>query len=174
MPFLREDQLINVARSFPQSGYVTASKTLAQVRIFLSHSHKDRELIEGFIKLFAAIVKVSIYVDWQDPTMPESTNRETADRIKRKINELDYFLILATTSALASRWVPWEIGIADTVKSANKMLVVPIADPSGRFNGNEYLQLYQRAEFRNDGSLGVFAPYMNFGIPIQSWILGNS
>jgi len=86
-----------------------------------------------------------VYVDWQDSDMPKATNRETAEKIKKQIAKNEFFLVLATNNALSSRWVPWEIGVADQVKANHdKMGIIPVVDDSGQFKGNEYLQLYKR------------------------------
>jgi hypothetical protein len=159
------------------SAYKALSKSSADASIFLSHSHKDRELVEGFINYLAYWGKIRVYVDWQDSDMPSITNHETARKIKRKIAELDYFLVLATENALRSKWVPWEIGIADSIKP-DKIAIVPVADLNGKFNGNEYLQLYPRLEMGSLLSggqvLAVFQPNQsNNGLTVRSW-LGTS
>lgn len=47
--------------------------------------------------------------------------------------------MLCTGNAIQSRWVPWDVGIADTQKAFGKILIAPVADNQGRFNGSEYL-----------------------------------
>ena len=127
--------------------YFSAYKTSdAKKSVFLCHSHADIELIEGFLSFLSTIYKDKVYVDWKDTSMPPKPNRETAEMIKRKIESLDIFIVLATNNALKSHWVPWEIGIADSKKSLDKIIIFPVADPSGKFDGSEYLQLYSRFE----------------------------
>jgi len=157
------------------STYKAFSKSAAEVSVFLSHSHKDKELVEGFINYLAVWGRIKVYVDWQDSDMPSATNHETARKIKKKIGELDYFVILATENALKSKWVPWEIGIADAIKP-DKIAVFPVADASGKFSGNEYLQLYPRLEvgtLQSGGNiLAVFQPNQALsGISIRSWLI---
>jgi len=153
--------------------YKSFAKANAQVSIFLSHSHKDQELVEGLINYLAVSSQIVIYVDWRDSDMPSITNRETAHRIKQKINDLDYFLVLATKNAMASKWVPWEIGIADMIKP-NKIAIIPVADPSGQYYGNEYLQLYPSIQPGNRlgaSVLAVFEPNQTGnGTVIRSWL----
>ncbi len=120
--------------------YIKASSFGGVKSVFLSHSHEDKTLVEGLIR-FLDDNGITAYVDWKDSGMPTITTRETAEKIKGKINLDDFFLILATPNALVSRWVPWEIGIADQMKK-DKVGVLPVADNSGQFKGNEYLQLY--------------------------------
>jgi len=122
--------------------YIKKSKQEAEVTVFLSHSHKDKELVEGFIQVLDE-QGISVYVDWNDTEMPRITNGETAIRIKEKIKELDLFMLLATENALSSRWCPWELGVADSSKDWKKILIIPVADKSGKFKGNEYLRIYR-------------------------------
>jgi hypothetical protein len=159
----RNDKLKLFAES-----YIVKSKLQAQITIFLSHSHKDKEIAVGFQNILAQC-GINVYIDWQDSTLPDEPNRETAERIKEKIRNLGLFILLATNNALSSKWCPWEIGIADSFKGYESILIVPIVDASNEFRGSEYLQLYRRIEmdslnkifilepsFRNSGYSAIF------------------
>ena len=65
---------------------------------FLCHSHQDRDLVQGLINLLTR-AGWHVYVDWMDSSMPTKPNRTTADKIKKRIRELDYFLFLATSNS---------------------------------------------------------------------------
>ena len=72
---------------------------------FLSHSRKDSGLakcLQGFLQSNGWLV----YIDWDDTPMPSKPNRETAKKIKDKIQRLDWFLYLATSNSASSRWCP--------------------------------------------------------------------
>ncbi|MEI6655807.1 MAG: toll/interleukin-1 receptor domain-containing protein [Verrucomicrobiota bacterium] len=136
----------------------------AKLTVFLSHSHcqEDEEHVEGLIAFFETL-GISVYVDWNDKQMPRITSRATAAQIKKRIKDLSIFMVLATKNALASKWVPWEIGIADQIKGEDQVMIIPVADDYGQFHGSEYLQLYQRAEIATDGTYAVFEPNMTTG-----------
>jgi hypothetical protein len=123
------------------------SKATSTTSIFLSHSHADRDVIEQ-AKIFFENLGISIYVDWADKTMPESTNGITAQKIKNQIISInDKFVLLATEKAVASKWCNWEVGIADPFKlPSKKIALLPLADNGGTWSGNEYLQIYPRIE----------------------------
>ena len=143
MAFLQESDLLARARSQTSNFSNLREVKVAGLttNVFLSHSHEDKDAVKGFISLLAS-QGVYVYVDWNDSAMPRITNKETADRIIGKIKELDLFLFLATAKGLASRWCPWELGIADQAKGRNKILVIPVVNKDGSFTGNEYLQIY--------------------------------
>ncbi len=151
MSFLNESLLREKSKVFKKKyeslsfEYLVESENQAQITVFLSHSHKDKELVEGFIELLAE-QGIYVYVDWNDSSMPRITNGETARRIKERIRELQLFFFLATENALNSKWCPWELGVADSLKSWEDILIIPVADPSGQFKGNEYLQVYKHLE----------------------------
>lgn len=136
-----------VAASF--SNIKTASSQ-AKVTIFLSHSHLDHKVVKGLIRYLDGL-GISIYVDWNDSSMPAVTNRVTASRLKQRIKACSLFMVLATRNALNSKWVPWEVGIADQIKGENAVSVIGVVDPSGKFPGSEYLQLYQLVAFPDVG-----------------------
>ena len=131
--------IINETRSFSKAESITS--------IFLSHSHLDKREIEQ-AKIVFENLGFKIYVDWADQTMPEKTNGQTALKIKNQIiNGNDKFVLIATNNAIASKWCNWEVGIADSFKlSKKKMALLPLADNSGTWDGNEYLQIYPHIE----------------------------
>lgn len=155
MPIFTREQFARVARSKAQGGSLRGfvnetrlySKSNAVTSIFLSHSHYDKDVIEQ-AKLFFENLGIRVYVDWADETMPEKTNGSTAQKIKGQIiTGNDKFVLLATNNAIASKWCNWETGIADAYKlSSKKLALLPLADNSGTWNGNEYLQIYPRIE----------------------------
>jgi len=100
--------------------------------------------------------------------MPDSPNRETAQRIQQKIIELYYFVFLATPNSMASRWCPWELGYADGKKDINQILIIPTVDRSGKWHGNEYLQLYKKIDQADGGGLGVWEPGKTSGVRLYA------
>ena len=120
-----------------ESATATTRKTA-----FLCHSHRDDKLVKGLLVIFREM-GVDLYIDWQDHTMPDTPNAETARKIQTRIKACDQFLFLATENSKASRWCPWEIGYADS--SSKGIYIIPTSD--GRNNyGNEYLELYPRID----------------------------
>ncbi|NMC35214.1 MAG: toll/interleukin-1 receptor domain-containing protein [Veillonellaceae bacterium] len=132
-----------------------ASKETAKT-VFLSHSHLDKDLVLG-LQRYLAKSGYKLYIDWQDDAMPRITNKETAIKIKDKIKNNEYFLMLATKNALQSKWVPWEVGVADSLKPYDKLLVIPVATNGEDYPGREYLSVYKRLELKN-GILVIFKP----------------
>lgn len=171
MAYLTEDQLL---RSSSAQNRVAASQTMKSassrtLTIFLSHSHKDRTLVTGLLNILRA-EDVEVYVDWNDKDLPRVTNRATAEQIKREIISRHLFIILATRNAMESKWVPWEVGVADQSKSDEQILVVPVSDRNGQFHGNEYLQLYRRVEEASGGGYGVFPPSTTSGAHLMEYL----
>jgi TIR domain len=131
--------VVNETRNFSKSASVTS--------IFLCHAHTEKSIVEQ-AKLFFENLGISIYVDWEDQSMPEKPDGTTAINIKNQIiSKNEKFVVLATNNAIASKWCNWEIGIADPFKNPDKkMALLPIADNNKTWNGNEYLQIYPRIE----------------------------
>jgi len=158
MSYLKESDLRGYAQSTQKiqeaKTYIVKAAYEASKTVFLSHSHKDKDLAQGLVNYLASL-GIKLYVDWQDSGMSRMTDRKTAENIKQRIRDLNFFLILATQNALFSRWVPWEIGVADQLKTIDKIAIIPVEDPTGRFDGNEYLQLYNRIQIE-DGKLFWF------------------
>jgi len=145
----------------------TSVKRMGQMSAFLCHSHKDRALAEGLQQLLKES-GMDLYIDWQDPEMPDQPNRETADRIKNRIAQTDRFIFLATENSMKSRWCPWEIGIADGRKQNDHILLVPTQDARGIYYGNEYLQLYRRIDQNLLTQVSIFRPGSLTAIDIRT------
>ena len=120
----------------------------ADATVFLSHSHKDKSLIEPAVA-FLRSQGVKIYVDWMDEGMPDTVSGETAKKLKDRIKQQKKFLVLVTENSKDSRWVPWELGYADSTKGMDHIAALPVADNSD-FTHNEYLNIYPKIVVLND------------------------
>ncbi|MFM1990341.1 MAG: hypothetical protein RJA99_3298 [Pseudomonadota bacterium] len=141
------------------AGISSASQRTAapnQRTAFLCHSHHDRLLALGLQELLKQH-GMDLYIDWQDSAMPDTPSAETAQRLRIRIQQCNWFLFLATQHSIASRWCPWELGHADGTKANERILVVPTHDSSGSF-GSEYINLYRHVDFAADGRLAAFGP----------------
>jgi hypothetical protein len=119
----------------------------ADVTVFLSHSHKDKDLIEPAVA-FLRSQGVKIYVDWMDEGMPDTVSGETAKKLKDRIKQQKKFLVLVTENSKDSRWVPWELGYADSTKGMDQIAALPVAENSD-FTHNEYLNIYPKIQIVN-------------------------
>ncbi|MBL7981931.1 MAG: toll/interleukin-1 receptor domain-containing protein [Flavobacteriales bacterium] len=135
--------------STPSASLLWEAKRQGRQTAFLCHSHKDRELAKC-VQAFLASVGFDLYIDWEDANMPNHPNQETAARIQSKIEELHWFLYLATENSAPSRWCPWEIGYADGVKPTERILILP-TEKNYTTYGAEYLGLYRHIDARSVG-----------------------
>ena len=143
MSYFTSDTLLSYRNQ--QAPYLVERRQDAAVAVFLSHSHKDKDLVLGLVR-FLGMLGIRVYVDWNDSSMPRVTDRTTAEKLKDKIHECDLVLVMATKNGVESRWVPWEVGIADKDKGEERILIWPVEDPTHQYKGNEYLQLYRTIE----------------------------
>jgi hypothetical protein len=149
--FITRAQLITYERGFSiknesisarQAAATASYSWQADVTIFLSHSHKDRELVQPAVA-FLRSHGVKIYVDWLDAGMPDVVSGETAKIIKDRIKQHKKFLVMVTENSKDSRWVPWELGYADPVKGMDHIASFPVAEHTD-FAQNEYMKIYPK------------------------------
>ncbi len=148
---IRQSDLLNASQRRSMQGRF--SKRVGQPTAFLSHSHKDATLALGLQELLNN-QGWDVYVDWQDQTMPDKPDAETAFNIKAAIVRAEWFLFLATQNSMASRWCPWEVGFAEGRKPHERIANSPTQDSLGHFYGNEYLNLYNKIDVPS-GSTGL-------------------
>jgi len=112
---------------------------------FLSHSSKDQELVVGAVRLLSDHGAI-VYIDKKDTSLPPYTNKDTAEGLKKRIHQSKKFVLLASENSKDSRWVPWELGIADEAKGLARVAVLPaVENQADRAWSNwEYLGLYDR------------------------------
>lgn len=179
MAFLTRNELLQrplmEARRKAASLHTRVAAETSRHHVFLSHSHRDHQLLERVAELLGEYAS-SIYVDWKDETMPEVTSPETARRIKLKIADTNKFILLATNNALRSKWVPWELGIADLSNAMRNVAILPVQNPPVTWHGNEYIGIYSVIEKADskDGrvrdKLAVYDPETNEGIWLEEWL----
>jgi hypothetical protein len=176
MAFLTRGELLqrplHEARATVQKYHRKAAA--ARHHIFLSHSHHDYELVERVAELLGEYAD-SIYVDWKDDSMPAVTSPVTARRIKAKIADTNKFILLATNNAVASKWVPWELGVADLSNTMKNVAILPVKDPPHTWNGNEYIGIYSYIErlSSKDGTITKLAfvdPESGDAIWLEQWL----
>ncbi len=137
--------------------------------IFLSHSHRDKELVEQFVTLLGEHAQY-VYIDWADGTIPENCTPATALYVKKKINECHKLVLLATENACNSRWCPWELGVGDEANGMSNVLVFPVVEPNRTWPGNEYIGIYSYVEKDFLGNLYVVDPGTNTRVALGTWL----
>jgi len=143
---------------------------------FLSHSSKDDDLVGGAIIVIENHGGV-VYIDKKDSSMPPYTNSETAKKLKVRIDQSSKFILLASTNSKSSKWVPWELGIADGKKDFERLAVFCAIGTGSNDNWTEweYMGLYQQIIWgnikgRDDPLWFVWNRDQNTGIPLRKWL----
>lgn len=157
----------------------TASTRSLSGSTFLSHSSKDEDLVVGAIQVLEGH-GAKVYVDEVDPEMPPYTSEETAALLKKRINQTNRFVLLASKNSNESRWVPWELGIADGCKGVERIALFPAADSSAdkSWASWEYLGLYLRIVWgnlkgREKPLWMVLDEKRNTATPLSDWLAGK-
>jgi len=123
--------------------YTTDGKRV--VTVFISHKHDDLESLKGLIGFLEKEYKIKVYIDSQDPSMPQITSGVTANNIKARIIKCRKFILLATNGAIESKWCNWELGYGDAKKYKDHIAILPLK-PVGtldaQYKGNEYMSIY--------------------------------
>lgn len=145
---------------------------------FLSHSSKDDDLVAGAIRVLENH-GAQVYVDEIDPEMPPYTSEKTAALLITRIRDTSRFVLLASKNSKESKWVPWELGIADGIKGTPKIALFPASDSSydKAWASWEYLGLYDRIVW---GKLEGYQKEVwmvidennNTGTELRKWLTG--
>ncbi|CAH0498033.1 toll/interleukin-1 receptor domain-containing protein [Novosphingobium sp. CECT 9465] len=156
----------------------SASSRPLESATFLSHSSKDKELVVGAIQVLEGH-GARVYIDEIDPEMPPYTSEETAGILKSRIRQTQRFVLLASANSKDSRWVPWELGVADGYKGLDKIALFPAAENSSEpdWASWEYLGLYHRIVWGNikgrTDPLWMVLDHRRFSaIPLSDWLRG--
>lgn len=133
--------------------------------VFISHKHDDLKDLSGFIGFLEEKYNVKTYIDSRDSSMPRVTSGKTASKIKTRIRQCDKFILLATNSAVESKWCNWELGYGDSQKfDNNDIAILPLkkADMTdSAYKGNEYMQIYAEVSKTRQQNSPNTAAYRN-------------
>ncbi len=158
MAYLTKDEARQAARTRLQKSFgstptqilreaIRASSTVETFDVFLSHSSEDSEIVLGIREILVGLGLV-VYVDWIDDSQLDRGNvtAENADMLRRRMRSSKSLIFLTTKNSVSSRWMPWELGYFDGLRTGFIGLM-PIVDYSGAsFSGQEYLGLYPLVE----------------------------
>lgn len=154
--FLSRDLLRRETGRFPINEEATvrrASGRSPEGATFLSHSSADADRLPYVIALLERHGAV-VYVDKKDQTLPAVTSRETASQLKRRIRLSNKFVLLTSPTSKDSRWMPWELGVADGYKGGSKLAILPSPEHANeqRWADQEYLGVYDRIVYGRHAS----------------------
>jgi len=145
---------------------------------FLSHSSKDEDLVVGAIRVLENHGG-TVYLDKKDPTLPPYTSEQTANTLKNRIAQARKFVLIATKNSNESKWVPWELGIADGKKGLDRIALFPAVDEphDNSWASWEYMGLYRRIvwgdlEGHEKPIWMVLDEKKNTAIPLSKWLNG--
>jgi hypothetical protein len=143
---------------------------------FLSHSTKDADLLPAVILLLERH-GARVYVDKKDETLPPYTSRKTAQVLRERIQQSRKFILFTTKNSKGSRWVPWELGIADGYRRPSNVAILPGVDTAAEtaWTEQEYLGVYDRIvhgtiEGRAEPCYMVLNQEKNTATELGSWL----
>ncbi len=134
-----------ITASMENLSYFTENMTLKYSNVFLSHSSDDEQYLPYVIN-FLETYGGSVYIDKKDNSLPTITNHDTAIKLKQRIQTINKFVLFATENSKNSKWIPWELGLADGIKDYSKIAIFPSVENSNeeKWADREYLGIYQK------------------------------
>jgi len=122
-----------------------AARTKTDKTVFLSHSSKDKEHLPAVISILENHGG-RVYIDNEDDRLPKTPDRETAEILRGTVKACRRFVLFVTTNSKESRWIPWELGLADGEKGQWPVALFPTAEKKYEqtWSTTEYLGLYRR------------------------------
>lgn len=150
--------------------FLKRHESLEFKNVFLSHSSKDIDRITGVIR-FLEQFGAYVYIDKIDEELPKVTNRETAEVLKKRIIDIPKFVVFVTPNSKESKWIPWELGLADGMKDIRNIAILPAAQYENeiQWTGREYLGIYPKIMNYN-GNWIVYYPQDNKGLYLENWL----
>lgn len=127
---------------------IRKSAASSGIATFLSHSSSDIDILPGAIRILSNH-GAEVYIDKKDTALPPYTSRKTAIILKDRIRENKKFVLLASYNSKDSRWMPWELGLADGYKRQANVAIFPSvkSENDTKWTEQEYLGTYDRIVF---------------------------
>jgi hypothetical protein len=140
--------------------------------VFLSHSSSDIKILPGAVSLIEDH-GASVYVDIDDPHLPQPPTQKTAVIIHDNIYHTDRLVVLVTESMLNSKWVPWELGLSHGLHGYENVALLPASDTgaSQQWMVSEYFGLYPRIYYSDESQeWRVHNPRKNRYLEFRAWL----
>lgn len=151
MAFVTDEQL-RIRSNRIDAGFEKLAKSLLQKDLFLSHSKLDSSLIPGALDLLSKR-GASVYVDVTDPEISSLSMAGKVDRVKDAIRQCKKLVILFTKNSESSRWIPWELGLAEGIHGVKQVATFPVGlngiDEEAKWGKQEYFASYPQIVFRS-------------------------
>jgi hypothetical protein len=147
-----------------------AKTTIAGKTVFLSHSSVDDAIVPAVISFFASF-EASVYADDFDKRLPNPPSAITASILKSEIRKCPRFVVLTTPSSRTSRWIPWELGLADGYKGIppNATLMFTPEGIVETWTKEQYFNLYPKI-VNDNWNWVVTDPRGSATWPLKQWL----
>jgi hypothetical protein len=158
------DELRHVARYDAEDRFRVA-KSIGGKNLFLSHSLSDLQHVKFAVDLLEQN-GAKVYVDVRDASVANVSAAEAAKRLRSAIRETKRLVVVATENTHTSRWIPWEMGLADAATGQDRIALLPLratSSASELWARQEYFELYARIERVASGSSPSWLVYLPDG-----------
>jgi hypothetical protein len=173
--FLTYSEARQFASGVNEAALIKSAQTESRANTFLSHSHADIESLAGVVSVLSNHGGV-VYVDVVDKLMPIVPSEDTALIVREQIRRCPRFVVLVSTSSKNSRWIPWELGLADGTGKDASIALFPLATTGNEQSWSEveYLSLYRRIVWGNFPNKAaewlVYDHHNNSASRLSDWI----
>jgi hypothetical protein len=143
MAFVTFDQLSRAAPVISEKR-ASLSKGLSAKTVFLSHTQfDDSKYVYGAMEILEQH-GAKVYVDVADASISAMAMNDRCAHVHRVIETCPRLVLLFTEKTNTSRWIPWELGLADGCHSVTRVATFPVSisskeEPWGK---QEYLGMY--------------------------------
>lgn len=139
--------------------------------IFLSYNIADLNVVKGIYYLLTKM-GYKVYLDCivDSNLNRNTTDKQTAERIRVRLRHSKSLLYAQSQSANQSNWMPWELGMVDG--HTGKCMIMPVTKEYAKINPQrEYLLLYPYVKPNSQNEIRVFTKNNNLhGITIYNYI----
>ena len=149
-------------------------KSLDDKNLFLSHQMSDLAPAKAAVNLLERH-GASVYLDVEDASLQASSPNQIAARLRNAIRACRRLVVIVTDNTQTSRWIPWEMGIADQQFGDSRVALLPIKPQSYSaedWTQQSYFNLYARIEPSGAGTSPTWLVKTLQGnwVPLTQWI----
>lgn len=143
---------------------------------FLSHSSKDDSVMPAVV-LILEEHGASVYLDKKDESLQTKPPRDIAKTLRERIVLARKFIVFASDNIKDSKWVPWELGLADGYKAPSNVALFPAPEKANeaKWTEQEYLGIYDRIVWGRIGNATkdewiVWNQTQNSAVTLTNWL----
>lgn len=141
-----------------------------RLKVYLLHRASEDENLVRWAKGFLCSLVGADCIEWCDAGVFDLFSIDDAKKMKETMASCKKVILLATPECGKSALISWQVGLADQMKGANNVAILPLLSHADNWERRDYYSFYNRIE-KPEKDWKVLSPGYDYtGVPLLEWL----